>query len=100
LPILGVISCNPSGATRRMLDDTLELTVNQAALWGFGGIDQGNLDPVFETNSKTMHLTADFADPLNRRAVEAILRNTSVWLAWGNKPGCLTGVNELKWRQA
>ncbi|WP_206757897.1 DUF1643 domain-containing protein [Sphingomonas sp. CFBP 13706] len=65
LPVLGVIACNPSMATRRRLDDTLHLVVNQARLWGFGGIDQGNLDPVYETNSRLIDRTADLADPIN-----------------------------------
>lgn len=100
LPMLGVISCNPSTATRRRLDDTLHLTVNQAVLWGFGGIDQGNLDPVYETDSRLVDRTADLADPLNREALEEILVNDTVWLAWGNKPASLTGAAILPWRDA
>lgn len=100
LSVLGVISCNPSGATRRRLDDTLALTVAQAVLWGFGGIDQGNLDPVYEMNSKLMHLTADLADPINRETLEQILENGTVWLAWGNRPSGLKGEAATRWRSA
>lgn len=83
-----------------MLDDTLHLTVNQAALWGFGGIDQGNLDPVYETNSRKMHLTADLADTSNLEALELILANATTWLAWGNRPRSLKGVDAEFWRRA
>lgn len=100
MPILGVISCNPSRATRRQLDDTLALTINQAAIWGFGGIDQGNLDPVFETNSQRMHITADLNDAANQVALESILENGTVWLAWGNKPRGLKKDLQIAWRRA
>lgn len=100
LPVLGVISCNPSKATRRRLDDTLESTVNQAALWGFGGIDQGNLDPVYETNSKAMADTADLSDPRNYEALEEIITNDAVWLSWGNKPAALKDELNILWRRA
>jgi hypothetical protein len=100
LPTLGVISCNPSRATRTQLDDTLELTVNQAAIWRFGGIDQGNLDPVFESNSQRLAATADLDDRDNRTALERILENGTVWLAWGNKPSRLTGDLALAWERA
>jgi hypothetical protein len=100
LPVLGVIACNPSTATRRRLDDTLHLVVNQAKLWGFGGIDQGNLDPVYETNSRLIDRTADLADPINMEALKEILTNATVWLTWGNKPSSLTGESAIPWRNA
>lgn len=101
LRVLGVISCNPSAATRRRLDDTLALTVNQATLWGFGGIDQGNLDPVYETNSRRVHVTGDFEDPVNRTTLAEIVQvNDDIWLAWGNRPAGFKGDQSARWTDA
>ncbi|WP_395831757.1 DUF1643 domain-containing protein [Archangium violaceum] len=89
-PLLGVISCNPSRATRRVLDETLHVTVNQAYLWGFGGIDQCNLSPVYKTDSHQVRITMkDLQDRGNWAAITCVLSNSAVWLAWGSRPrGC------------
>lgn len=99
-PLLGVISCNPSKATRRVLDETLHATVNQAAIWGYGGIDQCNLSPVYKTDSEKVHLTMDLNDRANWAAIACVLSNSAVWLAWGSRPKGCTGSDCHAWNTA
>jgi hypothetical protein len=74
--------------------------VNQAYLWGFGGIDQCNLSPVYETDSQKVHLTMDLQDRANWAAIACVLSNCAVWLAWGSIPrGCI-GRDRQAWNTA
>ena len=97
---LGIISCNPSTATRTRLDDTLLVSVNQAMKWGFGGIDQCNLSPVFGTDSRLVHDTLDFSDDNNWSAISSVLTNKYVWLAWGQAPTGFKGDARRRWNSA
>jgi hypothetical protein len=97
---LGVISCNPSTATRTRLDDTLLVSVNQAMKWGFGGIDQCNLSPVYGTDSRLVHDTLDFSDDNNWSAISRVLTNRFVWLAWGQAPTGFKGDARRRWNSA
>lgn len=99
-PVLGVISCNPSKATRRLLDATLLATVNQAEIWGYGGIEQGNISPVYMTDSKLVHENMDLDDLSNHAALGIVLKNNSVWLAWGARPAGLHGESGAAWNAA
>jgi hypothetical protein len=99
-PVLGVVSCNPSKATMRVLDATLLATVNQAAIWGFGGIEQGNVSPIYMTDSARVHGSMDLNDPENHAAIETLLANDTVWLAWGSRPANLRGILGEAWNAA
>jgi hypothetical protein len=90
-PRLGVISCNPSAATDRKLDFTLMRTINQADLWGYGSIEQGNLSPFYETLSSKLQTRMFARDDDNLAALAQILSNERVWLAWGQIPPCISG---------
>jgi len=102
MPLLGVISCNPSGATRHILDDTLYITAVQAMILGFGGIDQCNISPTYEPDSEIAHLCMDLEDNENWSAIERVLANETVWLSWGS--GLVRGGSAdnsaRRWRQA
>lgn len=100
LPILGVISCNPSQASRRKLDPTLLITVNQAHLWGFGGIEQCNLCPVYEPDSSLLHSTLVLTDIRNWAAIRRVLAKHTIWLAWGRAPSGCTGQLRTDWNAA
>lgn len=99
-PILGVVSCNPSKATRRLLDATLLATVNQAAIWGFGGIEQGNVSPIYMTDSARVHESLDLNDQENHAAIGTVLANDTVWLAWGARPAHLHDDWGTAWNSA
>jgi hypothetical protein len=86
-PILAVISCNPSKATRLKLDETLVRTVNQASIWGCGGIDQCNLSPVYQSDSENLTPEMFEDDEENWLAIGRILRRDRVWISWGGVPG-------------
>lgn len=100
LPLLSVISCNPSKANKRVLDETMHVTVNQAKLWGYGGIDQCNVSPVYETNSHKVHETMVLNDCDNWKAIASIMTNPVVWLAWGSIPKGLKGTGRANWNRA
>ena len=98
-PALRLGRAPPSQATKTRLDSTLHLTVNQAQLWGYGGIDQCNLIPFFESDSSKLLADMFVEDADNHSAIAEVLRNGTVWLSWGSAPPSCSGPSRASWNQ-